>query len=153
MNCSMPGFPVLTVSRSLLKLMSVESVMPSNHLILCCPFLLLPSIFPSIKIFSNGLDLHIRWPKFGALTSVLPVNIQGWFSLGLIDLLAVQGTLKSHFQHCKVYIYQKWANDNTFSQNSLKIQYGLKEANCLGTGVPGHRCWEKCSYQQWSATR
>ena len=128
-----------TVSCSLLKLMSVESVMPSNHLILCCTFLLWPSISPSIRIFSNGLGLHIRWPKFGASTSVLPVNIHGWFFFRIdwFDL-AVQGTLKSLFQHRKVYIYQKRANDNTFSQNSLKIQYGLKEANCLVTSVPGY---------------
>ena len=53
-----------TISQSLLKLMSIESVMPSNHLMLCCPLLLLPSVFPSIKVFSNELALHIRWPKY-----------------------------------------------------------------------------------------
>ena len=67
-----------TISRSLLKLMSVESMMPSNHLILCHPFLLLPSVFPSIKVFSNESVLHIRWPTTGvsALAPVLPMNIQ-----------------------------------------------------------------------------
>jgi len=64
MNCSMPG---LTVSRSLLKFMSIESVMPSNHLILYRPLLLLPSIFPSIRVFSNESTLHIRWPKYLSL--------------------------------------------------------------------------------------
>ena len=64
MDCSTPGFPVHTNSRSLLKLMSIESVMPSNHLILCRPLLLLPSIFPSIRVFSNESILHIRWPKY-----------------------------------------------------------------------------------------
>ena len=64
MDCSTPGFPVHTNSRSLLKLMSIESVIPSNHLILCHPLLLLPSIFPSIRVFSNELVLHIRWPKY-----------------------------------------------------------------------------------------
>ena len=63
MDCSTPGFPVLTNSQSLLKLMSIESVMPSNHLILCHP-LLLPSVFPSIRVFTNESVLHIRWPKY-----------------------------------------------------------------------------------------
>ena len=64
MNCSTPGFPVLHLSWSLLKLMSIELVMPSNHLILYCPLLLQPSIFPSIRVFSNESTLHIRWPKY-----------------------------------------------------------------------------------------
>ena len=66
--------------------MSIELVMPSNHLILCCCLLLLPSVFPSIKVFSNELALQIRWPKFGVLASVFPVNIQGWLPLGLTGL-------------------------------------------------------------------
>ena len=68
-----------TFSWSLLKFMSIELVMLSNHLILCCPLLLLPSIFPSIRVFSSELALRIRWPKYGAsaLASVLPMNIQG----------------------------------------------------------------------------
>ena len=75
----------ITHSRSLLKLMSIGSVMPSNHLILCHPLLLLPSIFPSIRVFSNELALHIRSPNIGASASasVLPMNIQDWFPLGL----------------------------------------------------------------------
>ena len=78
-----------TISWSLLKFMSVESVMLSNYLILCCPLLLLPSIFPSIKVFSNELALCIRWPKYGASSSatVLPMNIQDWFPLGLTGLI------------------------------------------------------------------
>ena len=73
----------ITNSESLLKLVSIKSVMPSNHLIVCCPLLLLPSIFPSIRVFSNELVLHIRWPSIGvsALASVLLVNIQDWFPL------------------------------------------------------------------------
>ena len=82
--------PSPTPSQSLLKLMSVESVMPSNHLILCCPLLLLPSIFPSIKVFSKESVLPIRWPK--CLTS---------FRMDWLDLLAVQGTLKSLLQQFK----------------------------------------------------
>ena len=64
MDCSMPGSLSITNSRSLLRLMSIESVMPCNHFILCCPLLFLPSIFPSIRVFSNESVLHIRWPKY-----------------------------------------------------------------------------------------
>ena len=89
-------------SRSLLKLMSIESVMPSNHLILCCPLLLLPSIFPSIRIFSNEL-LLFRWPKYSSFSfSISPSNEYSGlisFRMDWLDLLAVQGTLKSHLQH------------------------------------------------------
>ena len=74
-NFSMPGFPVLTVTQSLLKLMSIESVMPSNRLILCRCLLLLPLIFPSIKVFSNELAPHIRWPKYWSFSfSISPSN-------------------------------------------------------------------------------
>ena len=79
----------ITNSQSLLKLMSIESVMPSNLLFLYYPLLLLPSIFPSIRIFSNESVLPIRWPKYwvSASASVLPVNIHDWFPLGLTDLI------------------------------------------------------------------
>ena len=93
----------VTNSQSLLKLMSIESVMPSNHLILCHPLLLLPSIFPSIKIFSNESVLCIRWPKYWSFSfSISPSNeYSGLVSLRTdwLDLLAVQGTLKSLLQH------------------------------------------------------
>ena len=92
-----------TISWSLLKLMSIESVMPSNHLILCHPFLLLPSIFPSIRVFSNELTLHIRWPKYWSFSfSISPFNdYLGLICFGIdwLELLAVQGTLKSLHQH------------------------------------------------------
>ena len=78
-----------TISRSLLKFMSIESVMPSNHHLLCRPLLLLPTIFPSIRIFSNESALHIRWPQ-GASASALQMNIQGWFPLGLTGLISLQ---------------------------------------------------------------
>ena len=83
---------VITNSQSLLKLMSINSVMPSNHLILCCPILLLPSIFPRIRVFSNESVLCIRWPSIGvsASTSVLPVNTQDWFPLGLTGWISLQ---------------------------------------------------------------
>ena len=86
-----------TNSRNLLILKSIELVMPSNQIILCCPLLLLPSIFSSIGVFSNESVLHNRWPKFGASASVLPKNIQGifFFRINWFDLLAVQGTLSS----------------------------------------------------------
>ena len=90
-----------TISWSLLKLMFIESVMLFNHLILCCPLLLLLSIFSNIRIFSNESTLHIRWPNIGASASVLPMSIQGWFLLGLTGLIffAVQATLKGLLQH------------------------------------------------------
>ena len=83
-----------TISQSLIKLMSIESVMPFNHLILCCPLLLLPSIFPSIRVFSSELSLRIRWPKYWSF-SISPSNeYSGLISFGndWFDLLAVQGT-------------------------------------------------------------
>ena len=92
-----------TISWSLLKLMSIESMMPSNHLILCCPFHLLPSIFPSISIFSNDSVLRIRWPKYWSFSfSISPSNEHPElisFRMDWSDLLAVQGTLKSLLQH------------------------------------------------------
>ena len=90
-----------TISLSLLKLMSIESMMPSNHLILCRPLLLLPSIFPSIRVFSNKSALRIRWPKYWSF-SISPSNeYSGFisFRIDCFDLLAVQGTLKSLLQH------------------------------------------------------
>ena len=93
----------VTNSRSLLKLMSIESVMPSNHLILFCPILLLPLIFPSIRAFSSELVPCIRWPKCWSFNcSISPLNeFSGLisFSMDWLDLLAVQGTLKSLLQH------------------------------------------------------
>ena len=92
-----------TIFQSLLKLMSSESVMPSNHLLLCRPLLLLPSVFPSIRVFSNESALHIRWPKYWSFSfSIIPSKeIPGLISLRMdwLDLLAVQGTLKSLLQH------------------------------------------------------
>ena len=103
MNCSMPGFPVLHYLPSLLKLMSVDLLMPSNHLIVCHPLLLLPSIFPSIRGFSSELVLLIRWPKYWSFSfSISPSNeslVLISFRMDWLDLLAVQGTLKSLLQH------------------------------------------------------
>ena len=92
----------ITNSQSLLKLMSIKSVIPSNHLILCCPLLLLPSIFPSIRVFSNESALRIRWTKYWSFSfNISPSNeYSGLISFGMdwLDLLAVQGTLKSLLQ-------------------------------------------------------
>ena len=93
----------ITNSRSLPKLMSIESVMPSNHLIFCHPLLLLPSIFPSIRVFSNESALHIRWPKSWSFSfKISPTNEHPGlisFRMDWLDLLAVQGTLKSLQHH------------------------------------------------------
>ena len=93
----------ITISQSLFRIMSIELVMPSNHLILCRPFLLPPSIFPSIRVFSNESVLHIRWPKYWSLSfSISPSNEYSGlisFRMDWLDLLAVQGTLKSLLQH------------------------------------------------------
>ena len=93
----------ITDSQSLLKLMPTESVMPANHLILCRPFLLSSSIFPSITVFSNEPVLHIRWPKYWSFSfSISPFNEQSGlisFRMDWLDLLDVQGTLKNLLQH------------------------------------------------------
>ena len=93
----------ITNSRNLLKLMSIESVRPSNHLILCHPLLLLLSIFPNIRVFSNKSALHIRWPKdWNFSFNISPSNEHSGlisFRMDWLDLLAVQGTLKSLLQH------------------------------------------------------
>ena len=99
MNCSMPDFPSFTISQNFLKLMSIESVMLSKHLILCHPFLLLPSIFPSIRVFPVGQFFTSSGQSIGASVSasILSMNTQGWFLLGLTGLITFAGqrTLKS----------------------------------------------------------
>ena len=90
-----------TISHNLLKLMSIESVMPFNQIILCCPFFLLPSIFPSITVFPNQLALCSRWPNYWSF-SISPSGGYSWlisFRIGWFDLLAVQRILKSLLQH------------------------------------------------------
>ena len=102
MDCSTPASLSFTVSRSLLKLISMESVMSSNHLILCRPLLLLPSVFPSIWVFPNESALRIRWPKYWSFNfSISPSNDYSWLISFRIDWLnlALQGTLKGLLQH------------------------------------------------------
>ena len=95
----------ITNSQSLLKLIAIESVILCNHLIWCHPLLLWPSIFPSIRVFSNESALRIRWPKYWSLSfNISPSNEHSGlisFRMDWLDLLAVQGTLKSLFQHCR----------------------------------------------------
>ena len=97
------AFLSITSSQSLPKPMSIESVMPSNHLILCGPLLLAPSIFPHIRVFSNESTLHMRWPKYWSFSfNISPSNEHPGlisFRMDWLDLLAVQGTLNSLFQH------------------------------------------------------
>ena len=120
MDCSTPGFPAHHQRQSLLKLTSIESVMPSNHLILFRPLLLLPSIFPSIRVFSNESVLFIRWPKYWSFSfSISPSNEYSGlisFRIDWFDLFAVQGTLKNLLQHhtskasilqCSAFLYIK----------------------------------------------
>ena len=103
MDSSTPGFPVLHHLQNLLKFMPIESVLPSNHLILCRPPLLPPAIFPSIRVFSKESALRIRWPKYWSFSfNISPSNEYSGlisFKMNWLDLLAVQGTLKSLLQH------------------------------------------------------
>ena len=103
MGCSTPGFPVHHQLPEMLKLMSIKSVMPSNHFILCHPLLLLPSVFPSIRVFSNESVLRIRWPMYWSFCfSIIPSNkFSGLISFRIdwLDLLEVHGTLKSLLQY------------------------------------------------------
>ena len=103
MDCSTPGFSVHTDSQSPLKFMSTESAMPSNHLILCRLLLLLPSIFPNIRVFSNESALCIRWPKYWSFSFNISSSNEHprliSFRMDWLNLLAVQGTLKSLLQY------------------------------------------------------
>ena len=100
MDCSTPGFPVLRYLLEFAQIHSIEPVMLSNHLILCRPFLLLPSIFLSIRVFSNELALCMRWPKYWSFSFSLSSEYSGLisFRINWFDLLAVQGTLNSLLQ-------------------------------------------------------
>ena len=124
MNCSTPGFPVLHYLRDLLKLMFLESVTPSNHLILCRPLLLLPSIFPSIRVFSNKSALHIRWPKYWSF-SISPSNEYSGlisFRIDWFDLLAVQRNLKSLLQYHNLKASIVW-------HSAFLMEEGMVECN------------------------
>ena len=122
MDCSTPGLPVHHNSWSLLKLLSIESVMPSNHLILCHLLLLPSSIIPSIRVFLNKSALHIRWPKYWSLSfSISPSNeCSGLISFGMdwLDLLAVQGTPPRVFSNTSVLKHQLFGAQVSLWSNS-----------------------------------
>ena len=124
-DCSTAASLSITNSRSLLKLMSIVSVMPSNHLILCRPLLLPPSIFPSIRVFSNESALHIMWTKYWSFSfSISPSNKHSgliFFRTDSLDLLAVQGTLKSLLQHPSSKASILW--DSAFFMAQLSQPY------------------------------
>ena len=110
--------PSITNAQSLLKLISIKSVMPSNHLILCCPLLLGPSVFSSIRVFSVETALHIRWPKYWSFSfNTGPSNEYSgliFFRMDWLDLLAVQGTLKSLLQHHRSKASILWQQGKVF---------------------------------------
>ena len=120
----------ITNSQSLLKLMFIELVMPSNHLILCHPLLLLPSIFPSIRVFSNESVLRIRWPSIGvsASGSVLPMNIQDWFSLGWTGWISLQSKgLSRFFSNTTVQKHQCFSTQPYLWSNSHIYTWPLEK--------------------------
>ena len=124
MNCSMPASLSITNSRSLLKLMSIKSVIPSNHLILCCPLLLLPSIFPSTRVFSNESVLCIRWPKYWSFSfSTSPSNeCSGLISFRIdwFDLLLSKG-LSRVFTNTTVQKHQFFGSQFLYSPTLTSI--------------------------------
>ena len=125
-----------TVSQSLLKLMSIESVTPSNHLMLCCPFLLLPSIFPSIRVFSNEFILPIRWPKYWSSSfSISPSSeysgLISFLKLTGFDLLTVQGTLQSLLQDHNSKASILWHSAFFMVQLSYRIYFNKNSKNKL----------------------
>ena len=147
----------ITNSQSLLKLMSIESVMPSNHLVLCRPLLLLPALFPSIRVFSNESVLHIRWPKYWNFSFSISTSSEYSrlisFRMDWLDLLAVQGTLKNLLQHhsskasiiwCSAFfivwlltsIRDYWKNHSfdkwTFVGKVMSLQSNVFLTCCLG---------------------
>ena len=130
-NASCQAFLSNTSSQSLLRLMPIEPVMPSNHLILCWPFLLPPSVFPSFKVFSNESLLRIRWPNYWSFSfSISPSNeYSGLISFrnDWLDLLAVQGTLKSLFQHHSSEASMLWHSAFFIVQLSHPYMSGLLE--------------------------
>ena len=118
------------VSPSSLKLLSTESVMPSNHLILCHSPLPLPSIFPIISVFSNESALHVRWPSIGtsASASVLPVNIQGWYPLGLTGLISLLSKgLSRVFSSTTVWKHQSFFSTQSSLWSNSHIRRWLLE--------------------------
>ena len=133
-------------SQSFLKFMSIESVMPSNHLIFCCSLLLLPSIFPSIRVFSSESALHIRWPKYWSFSFSISLSSEysglTSFRIGWFDLLAHQGTLRSLLQHHSLQasvlqdvVWEAGNSGHDFQNQFLQLWVGpvltLLHRNCV----------------------
>ena len=161
MDCSMPGLLSITNSQSLLKLMSIELVMPSNHLILCRPLLLPSSVFPSIKVFSKESALHIRWPKYWSFSfNISPSNEYSGlisFRMAWLDLLAVQGTLKSLIQF--VIILCLFSVLGVWSWGTWDLSWLTRDwicIPCLGrqslTGPPG-KSLDRFLQSYWQGSR
>ena len=134
------AFPSITSSQGLLKLMSVESVMPSNYLFICCPLLLLPSTFPSLRVFSNKWALHIKWPKYWSFSSVLPMNIQDWFPSGLAGLISLQSMgLSRIFSNTTVQKHQFFSTQPSLWSNITSIRDNWKNHSFDCTDL----CWQR----------
>ena len=139
------GFPVHHLSRSLLKLISIGWVMPSNHLILCHPLFLPPSIFPRFRVFSNKSVLCIRWPKYWSFSfSIIPSKeVPGLtsFRMDWLDLLAVQGTLKSLLQHhsskASILLRSAFFRNANQNYNEISSHSGQNEST-------DNKCWRGC---------
>ena len=122
-----------TLSQNLFKCMSIESMMPSNHLILCCPLLHLPSIFPSITVIASESALHIKWPKYWSFSFTFsPSSENSWlisFRVDCFDLLTAQGTLKSLLQHHSSKASILWCSAFLRVQREvIKVKWGHKDA-------------------------
>ena len=135
MDCSTPGLPVHNQLPNLLKLMSIESVISSVHLIPCCPLLLLPSIFPSIKVFSSEPVLHISQPKYWSFRfSISPSNEYSGlisFRMDWLDLFAVQGTLKSLLQHHSSKVSILWVSAFFIVNSKVGFHARPYDLSCL----------------------
>ena len=137
----------ITNSRSLLKLTSIELVRPSNHLIFCHPLLLRPSIFSSIRVFSNELALRIRRPKYWSFRSVLPMNIQGWFPLGLNGLISLQSkrlsrifsntTVQKHNSSAISFLYSPSLTSNWKNHSLTRWTFVGKVMSLLSNTLSG----------------
>ena len=146
-----PVFPVFTISQSFLKLMSIESVMPSNHIILCLSLLFLLSVAPRIRVFSNESALHIKWPKYWSF-SISPSNIQDWFPLGLTDLISLKSKgLLRVFSNTTVQKHQFFITQPLYDPTLTFIHDSWKNQKAL---LYGHLLTKWCicsliSYLGW----
>ena len=152
----------ITNSWSLLRLMAIESVMLSNHLILCHPLLLLPSIFPSIRVFSNQSVLHVRWPKYWSFSFSISLSSEYLgltsFRMDWLDLLAVQGTLKSLLQHysSEASSLRRNLSTNMHSPHPRSDTVFLGRGPCLGVRLapqPSLQAHPKGGFQEENLRR